>query len=353
MHQIEMISLEDLVTAKHSYRKFIKIWKFKGVEKRLKALEKENAYKGYGLLRLFKCLLLQFMEDLSDRELERYLEENTAAKWFCEFKLTEPTPDYSVFSRVRQKIGTSVLSKIFSDLRDQLKAQGVMNEVFSFVDATHLIAKANLWKERDEAIQQQYEKLNNENVSQFAKDPEAKIGCKGKNKYWYGYKQHVSVDMQSGLINKVAITPANKTDAQGLENVCPKQGAIYADKAYCVKPAQQAAAKRGCHLAAIKKNNMQGKNKDKDAWYTRIRSPYERVFAQRKQRVRYRGVAKNQFTAFMESIHRTVSDGKLFQSQIQTAIEMDLKLRNNKSPIVHGLVPFFQYFLTSAVNELE
>ena len=31
----------------------------------------------------------------------------------------------------------------------------------------------------------------------------------GNNKHWYGYKRHVSVDMQSGLINKVAVTPAN------------------------------------------------------------------------------------------------------------------------------------------------
>jgi len=35
----------------------------------LEKLEKDNPYKGYGLLRLFKCLLLQFMEDLSDRAL--------------------------------------------------------------------------------------------------------------------------------------------------------------------------------------------------------------------------------------------------------------------------------------------
>ncbi len=35
-----------------------------------------------------------------------------------------------------------------------------MNEVFSFVDATHLIAKANLWEERDQAIADKYEKLN-------------------------------------------------------------------------------------------------------------------------------------------------------------------------------------------------
>ncbi|MDR4466874.1 MAG: transposase [Nitrospira sp.] len=53
---------------------------------------------GYGVERLFRCLLVQFMEDLSDRELARYLEENLAAKWLCGFSLSEPTPDYSLFS---------------------------------------------------------------------------------------------------------------------------------------------------------------------------------------------------------------------------------------------------------------
>jgi len=108
--------------------------------------------------------------------------------------------------------------------------------------------------------------------------------------------------MQSGLINKVAITPANETDAKGLEHVCPSQGAIYADKGYCTKPAKVAAAKKQCHLAAIKRNNMKGKNKDQDYWFTKIRAPYERVFAHQSKRVRYRGIAKNQFAAFMQAI---------------------------------------------------
>ena len=302
MHQIEMVSLNDLVSEDHNYRQFIRLWSFESVSKHLKKLEKDNPYKGYGMLRLFKCLLLQFMEDLSDRELQRYLQENTAAKWFCEFGLTELTPDYSVFSKIRARLGTSLLSKILSELREQLKQQGVMNEVFSFVDASHLIAKAQLWQERDKAIKAKYDKLNNEVLPKVATDKQARMGCKGKDKYWYGYKRHVSVDMQSGLINKVAITPANTTDAQGLAHVCPSQGATYADKAYCVKPARQAVAKRGCHLAAIKKNNMKDKNKDKDRWYSKIRAPYERVFAHQNKRVRYRGVAKNQFAAFMQAI---------------------------------------------------
>ena len=302
LNQIVMVSLEDLVPSDHMYRRFLELWKFDNAAKQLRRIEKDNNYKGYGALRLFKCLVLQFMEDLSDRELKKYLQENNAAKLFCGFELTEPTPNHTVFTRVRARIGTEKLSKLFSDLRDQLQNQGYMNEVFSFVDATHLISKANLWKERDKAINKKYDKLNNEVLPKVAHDKQARIGCKGKDKYWYGYKKHASVDMQSGLINKVAVTPANVPDADGLKNVCPSQGAIYADKGYCGKKAKSAAAKRQCHLAAIRKNNMLDKNKDQDRWYTKIRAPYERVFSQQNKRVRYVGVAKNQFATFMEAI---------------------------------------------------
>jgi len=187
-------------------------------------------------------------------------------------------------------------------MREQLKAAGPMSEVFTFVDATHLIAKATLWEERDKARQQKIDKLNNDVLPKVAVDKQARIGCKGQKKYWYGYKEHVSVDMQSGLINKVATTPANLPDAQGLRHVCPTQGAIYGDKGYCTAPARQAAAQRGCHLAAIQRNNMKSKNRDRDRWYTHLRAPYERVFAQRPKRVRYRGVAKNQFAAFLQAL---------------------------------------------------
>lgn len=302
MHQIEMVTLEDLVPMDHSYRKFAAIWAFEHVNKELQKIEKANPYKGYGRLRLFKGLLLQFMEDLSDRELEKYLQENNAAKWFCGFSLLEKTPDFSVFSRIRSAIGTQGLSKIFNDLRGQLKQQGVMNEVFSVVDASQLISKATLWKERDEAIKKKYERLNNAVLPEVAVDKQARIGCKGKDKFWYGYKKHVSIDTQSGLINKVAVTPANVPDAKGLKNVCPDSGAVYTDKAYCTAETEKVVRRRGCHLRAIKKNNMKGKNKDQDRWFTHLRSPYERVFSKDNKRVRYRGLVKNQFSAYMQAI---------------------------------------------------
>lgn len=300
--QMKIVSLSELVNEKHQYRKFKELFAFEEVDKSLLELESKNNHKGYGLSRLFKCLLLQFMEDLSDRELERYLEDSNAAKWFCDFDLREKTPDHTVFSRLRSKIGTNKLSEIFALFRDQLRTAGYMSEVFTFIDATHLISKANLWEERDEARMRKYELLNNKTLPEVAHDKQARIGCKGGSKFWYGYKKHVSVDIQSGMINKVAVTPANLTDAKGLTHVLPRSGAVYADKGYCTSPARLAAAKREIHLCAIKKNNMKNKDFDLDRYYTKIRAPFERVFSKDNKRLRYIGLAKNQFAEFMNAM---------------------------------------------------
>lgn len=323
---MEFICLEDLVPNNHIYRKFLKLWDLETVRQELEKLEAASDHKGYGIFRMFLCLLLQFIEDLSDRELEKFINESTASKWFCQFGLTDKTPDHSVFGRIRSKIGTNKLSKIFSSLRDQLKAQGYVSEIFTFVDATHLISKATLWEERDLLIEKKLaklskrtspekraeekakiiadklEKLNNENVSEFAVDKDARFGAKSKNKFWFGYKKHVSVDMQSGMINKVAITHANLIDSKGFKHVSPKQGAVIMDKGYCDKNVQIVAKANNLHLCAIKKNNMKDKNFDLDRWYSSLRAPYERVFGNQSKRTRYRGLAKNQFHAFMSAI---------------------------------------------------
>lgn len=327
--QMEMICLEDLVSSDHIYRKFQTLWDLKKIKPELERLEADSDHKGYGIFRMFLCLTIQFLEDLSDRELEKFLRENNASKWFCQFGLTDKTPDHTVFTRVRERIGTNKLSEIFSLLRNQLKAQGYISEVFTFVDATHLISKATLWKERDKLIEKKLEQLkkinnqtspakkaeekdkiitekleilNNENVSKLAVDKDARFGAKSKKKFWYGYKKHISCDMQSGMINKVAITHANVIDSKGFKHVAPESGAVHGDKGYCDANVQTVAKARNLHLCAIKKNNMKDKNHDLDRWYSHLRAPYERVFSNQSKRTKYRGIAKNQFHAFMQTI---------------------------------------------------
>lgn len=299
--RVSSVSLEELVVSTHPYRKLLSIIDFAFLCRPLHDLYSDFGRPAYRVEQGFCALVLQWMEDLSDRELERYLQENIAGKYFCGFGLLDKTPDHTYFCDLRKRIGASGLGKLFTLLGKKLKEQGLVCEIFNFVDASQMISKVALWEERDRAIAQGIEKLNNEVVHQFASDSQARFGCKGKKKYWFGYKRHLCVCMKQGFITKTAATPANVTDAQGLKHVCPKGGMTVADKAYAVHEAQQTLKKNGCHSGAILKDNMRDKDRKKDAFLTKIRMPFENVFSKMDKKVRYRGQAKVQLQAFMQA----------------------------------------------------
>jgi IS5 family transposase len=192
------------------------------------------------------------------------------------------------------------MGHLFHEVKHQMQAKNCCSEVFTFVDSSALISKLNLWEERDKAITAGYEKLNNTVLPKVSADPQARIGAKSDKKFWYGFKKHVAVDMQSGMITKVAVTPANVTDAKGVKHILPKSGAVTGDKSYV--GAIQKILRRGLHPMIIKRNNMKDKNADLDQWITKLRSPYERTFSKQNKRVRYKGVAKNQGAEFMYAI---------------------------------------------------
>lgn len=297
-----LVILDNLVDAKHPYRSLEGLFNFEQLCRPLKQIYSHKGRKDLGVERAFKMLLLQFMEDVSDREMERFMRENNAAKWFCGFGLQEKTPDHSYFGVFRKKLGTSRLMEIFATIRETLKQQGYLREIFTFVDASSLVSKLSTWSDRDKAIAKGLEKFNNVTASKVAADKQARFGCKGNKKYWYGYKEHASVDMQSGLINKIAVTPADVTDAQGLKHICPKNTIIYGDKGYCIGPATQTISANRCGDATIRKNNMAGKNKEQDHFRSQMRAPYERVFSKRPKRLRFRSVMKVQFGSAMYAL---------------------------------------------------
>ena len=289
------LSLDNLIPEDHPYRHLDQVISFAKLSAPYASLYSAKGRKEKGVEFGLRALVLQFIEDLSDREMERYLQENMAGKWFCDLALGEKSPDHSYFGDFRKRLGTTGLMAIFSQVRESLKGMGLIREVFTFVDASQLVSKLTTWDDRDKAIKAGLEKFNNETAPKVAADNQARFGCKGNHKYWFGYKEHVSVDRQSGLINKAAVTSAEVSDAEGLSHVCPRGGAVFGDKGYCIRPAQEILKRRGCHDATIKKNNMKGKDRRKDGWLSAMRSPYERVFAHRNRRVRYRGLAKVPF----------------------------------------------------------
>jgi IS5 family transposase len=302
--QTEIVSIESLINTKHPYREFKRLINFDKIQESIVFNEpkSEAGADGYGKDRLIHCLILQFLEDLSDREMGRFMQENISGKWFAGFGLSEETPTYSTFCKFRKQLGTKNMGKLFEAVNAQLKQKGMMREVFTFVDSTALISKLTTWEERDKAIKDGEKTFNNEiaKKKKYQADKQARFGSKGKKKFWYGYKKTTAVDTQSGMIQKVAITPADVTDAEAGKRVLPKQGAIVGDKGFV--PLISFLRGHGLHPMIILKNNMKAKIAELDKWVAGLRAPYERTFSKQNKRVRYRGTAKNQGAEFMYAI---------------------------------------------------
>ena len=285
------VSVDQLVAKDHKYRLFKKLVDFDRLIAVMKLPENIMGPNGFGNNRLVMCILLEFIEDLSFRCHDRFLKENVAAKWFCGFGLLEKTPDYSTLSKFVTKVGLERLQKLFEEMRRQLKQAGYLMEELTFIDASALISKLQMWEERDNAIKDGEEKLNNKNIQKYTSDKDVRIGAKSKKKFWVGFKRNRSVDMKSRMINKVSVTYANVPDGQAGEEVLPDKGSVFGDKGYV--PLIPKIRQKGLLPRVILKDNMKDKNVRKDKIISRKRCPHEATFTRTRNRTRFRGLEKN------------------------------------------------------------
>lgn len=291
-----------LVEIDNPFRKLNAIIDFADIIEPLRDCYSDLGQKGIDIEKGFKALLVQFWEDYSDRDMERGIRHNIAIRWFCGFGLTEETPDHSYFGKLRQRIGTHELANIFNEINEELKKYGLFGNVFKFVDASAIVTKTALWEERDRAIKDGEEKLNNAIVDKYAVDKDARWGAKGKNKIWFGYKRHCNVDMKFGLIDKLTVTPANVLDPHALADICPENCMVFMDKLYDTKKANLILKANNCASGIIRKNNNKNKDRDLDKWRSKTRMPFEATFSKLNHRAKYRSKTKVLFQCFAEAI---------------------------------------------------
>lgn len=294
--------LASVIKSDHAYRKLNRLINFDAIATSLEKTYSHLGQPGIPAVRGLKAMLLQFWEDYSDREMERAVCENFAIRWFCGFSLTEKTPDHSYFGKFRKRIGTQHFADIFNSINDKLRKEGLFGNIFYFIDASAIIAKSALWEERDKAIKDGHDKLNNLVIKDYVVDKDARWGAKSKKNIWFGYKRHTAVDMRYGLITKTTVTPANVLDYQVVEQIVPKEGYLFMDKLYDTKGTDQKIKASGCSPGTIRKNNNPNKDPDLDRWRSSMRMPYEGTFSKLPKRARYRGKTKVTFQNFGESI---------------------------------------------------
>ena len=305
--------LEKMVKKDHTYRKLKDLVDFDQLLEPFEKLYSNIGSPSEPLTRGFKCLLIQFWHDLSDREAATFISDSMAARWFCNYKIDEDTPVHSYFGKLRTRIGTENLTKIFNTITGALEKAGLVGKTFTFVDSSSMIAKVSTWAARDKATEdndndekddKNNPTMNNKNIENYSSDPDARFGCKGKDKNWVGYKRHHQVDMKQGIITDVKITGADVHDGQAFidEKLCPESGMVFLDKGYEAKNVEENILKNNCFPAAIKKNNRKDKNRDLDRWRTQVRMPFENTFSKMKKHCRYWTKPKVKVQATMEAL---------------------------------------------------
>lgn len=200
----------------------------------------------YPKLVMLKALLLQQWYCLSDPELERCLCDRLSFIRFCGLNLEESVPDHSTICRFRNKLIEAKLhDKIFEEVNHQIANRGVSIRGGAAVDAS--LIQAHSRPRRKDYIEIEPtgddEQSPTNSTVKFTRvesiDPDARWIKKGKRSV-YGYKANASVDLATGIVQKIVTTSANvhdiKTLPELIEHLHLEEGSpVLADKGYSSK----------------------------------------------------------------------------------------------------------------------
>jgi transposase len=75
----------------------------------------------------FKLQLIMFFEDIrSERQLLRVAVDRLSLRWYLGYDLTEPLPDHSSLTRIRDRYGMTIFRRFFDAIVDQCKQAGLV-----------------------------------------------------------------------------------------------------------------------------------------------------------------------------------------------------------------------------------
>jgi transposase len=93
----------------------------------------------------FKLQLILFFAGLrSERRLRQVVADRLSLRWYLGYDLTEPLPDHSSLSRIRQRYGLTVFRQFFEVIGDQCFQTGLVWGHELYFDATKVEANASL-----------------------------------------------------------------------------------------------------------------------------------------------------------------------------------------------------------------
>jgi len=255
---------------------------------------------------MFKILLLQAQNDLSDARTEFLIKDRLSWLRFLGFGLNEPTPDENTIRHFRNRLtAVGAIKPLFDQLDAYLRSLGYLPMGGQIVDATLVQApRQRMTQEEKDAAKA------GKTAAQIWPDEPAKAAQKDTQARWtvkftkakerpdgtkppvdiaiptFGYKDHIAIDGRHGFIRSYEATPANAHDGAMLREIVSTDNLsseVYADTAYRSKT-NEAWLKDKALTSRIHQKKPQGKPMPSNiaranAKKSIIRARVEHVFA--------------------------------------------------------------------------
>ena len=263
------------------------------------ALVQPHYYKGergnqpYPLELMLRIFVLQNLYDLADMKVMNEIIDSRAFTAFCCINSPDEVPNGDTIGRFRNILTEHDLQKqIFDEIVNLLTERGLILKKGTIVDSTFIEAPSSTKNQKKE------------------RDPEAHSSKKGQT-WHFGYKAHIGVDRESGLVHHVETTPANDHDVTAVSRLMHgEEETLHGDSGYIgaqKRPEAIVRNKKGKKIkyiicrkpSTIKKLSKSGQYKAKKIEHKKssVRCKVEHVFAVIKKlfgyrKTRYRSLRK-------------------------------------------------------------
>lgn len=257
---------------------------------------KSNAgAKPFDVILMFKILILQQLNNLSDDRIEYQIRDRISFMRFLKLGFEDRVPDSKTVWLFREQLKElKLIEVLFVRFHEQLARRGYIAKAGQMIDAT-FVEVPRQRNNREENLQVKAGEIpsewkKEENKSMLAqKDLDARWTKKNEQNY-YGYKSHINADQRHKLIHAYKVTPASVHDSQVFEELLDhkvdeetgKKRAISADSAYRSKEKEAMLVTAGIESKISEKGSrnhpLTAEQKALNTEKSRVRSRVEHIF---------------------------------------------------------------------------
>lgn len=198
---------------------------------------KSNAgAKAYDVVMMFKILVIQSLYNLSDDAVEYQIMDRISFMRFLGLSLGDRVPDAKTVWFFREQLAEAKLvKKLFGQFNAFLRNSGFAAKKGQIIDAS-IVSAPKQRNSRDENKRIKKGEIPEDWnwAKRRQKDTDARWTKKmGKN--YYGYKNHINIDVKNKLIRDYAVTDAATHDSQVFNDLLDDSNTnrdVFADSAY-------------------------------------------------------------------------------------------------------------------------